>query len=151
MGMVAKRELTESERECASRLRQIWERKRLELDLTQEKVAYACGWSTQGAFGHYLQGKNPLNIDAVFRLARVLQVDPREIMPGLHQILVEFFPELASAKSSLSISEEVMRVAFGAALDRFGIRQVLQHHLVKGMAGRRVPVLLLIRRQLPFG
>lgn len=108
--MVAKRELTESERECAMRLRQIWERKRLALDLTQEKVAYACGWSTQGAFGHYLQGKNPLNIDAVFRLARVLEVDPREIMPGLHEILIEFFPELGSVNSP-PISEEVMRIA----------------------------------------
>lgn len=128
MAMVAKRELTESERECAQRLRQIWERKRLELDLTQEKVAYACGWSTQGAFGHYLQGKNPLNIDAVFRLARVLQVDPREIMPGLHQILVEFFPELGSA-SSLPISEEVMRVALALqalpSKDRTSLQKII--------------------------
>jgi transcriptional regulator with XRE-family HTH domain len=109
--MVAKRELTQAERECAERLRRIWERKRQALELTQEKVAYACGWTTQGAFGHYLQGKNPLNIDAVFKLARVLEVDPREIMPELHEILMEFFPEIGGVGDSRLLSEEVLRVA----------------------------------------
>ena len=111
MKMVAKRELTQAERECAERLRRIWERKRQALELTQEKVAYACGWTTQGAFGHYLQGKNPLNIDAVFKLARVLEVDPREIMPELHEILMEFFPEIGGVGDSRLLSEEVLRVA----------------------------------------
>ena len=111
MSMVAKRELTEAERDCAVRLRRIWERKRLVLGLTQEKVAYACGWSTQGAFGHYLQGKNPLNVDAVFKLARVLEVDPREIMPGLHEMLLEFFPELGPVGGAPHVSNEVLRVA----------------------------------------
>lgn len=109
--MVAKRELTQAERECAEHLRRIWERKRQALELTQEKVAYACGWTTQGAFGHYLQGKNPLNIDAVFKLARVLEVDPREIMPELHEILMEFFPEIGGVGDSRLLSEEVLRVA----------------------------------------
>lgn len=111
MSMVARRELTDIERDNAARLRRVWERKRLSLGLTQEKVAHACGWSTQGAFGHYLQGKNPLNIDAVFRLARVLEVDPRDIMPELHEMLVSFFPEIGGAESSLPVSDEVMRVA----------------------------------------
>lgn len=111
MPMVARRELTDIERDNAARLRRIWDRKRLSLGLTQEKVAHACGWSTQGAFGHYLQGKNPLNIDAVFRLARVLEVDPREIMPDLHEMLVSFFPEIGKVGNSLPVSDEVMRVA----------------------------------------
>ncbi len=110
MLMVRKRELTASEQDSADRLRQIWERKRLMLGLTQEKVAHACGWTTQGAFGHYLQGKNPLNMEAVFRLARVLEVDPREIMPGLQAIIQEFFPELTGVSRS-GLSEEVLRVA----------------------------------------
>lgn len=111
MRMVAKRELTESERGNAMRLRQIWESKRVALDLTQEKVAHACGWSTQGAFGHYLQGKNPLNIDAVFKLAKVLEVDPREIMPELHDILAGFFPDIEAIGQQPPISDEVLRVA----------------------------------------
>lgn len=128
MPMVAKRELTEPERDCAARLRRIWERKRLALGLTQEKVAYACGWSTQGAFGHYLQGKNPLNIDAVFRLARVLEVDPREIMPGLHEMLLSFFPELGGS-TPLPLSEEVVRVALAIqslpAKDRASLQKIV--------------------------
>lgn len=131
MHMVAKRELTESERESALRLRRIWERKRLELGLTQEKVAYACGWSTQGAFGHYLQGKNPLNMDAVFKLAKVLQVDPRDIMPGLHDVLKEFFPEIKGSGSGqpLPVSEEVLRVALAIqslpAKDRASLQKIV--------------------------
>ncbi len=129
MPMVAKRELTEPERDCAARLRRIWERKRLALGLTQEKkVVYACGWSTQGAFGHYLQGKNPLNIDAVFRLARVLEVDPREIMPGLHEMLLSFFPELGGS-TPLPLSEEVVRVALAIqslpAKDRASLQKIV--------------------------
>ena len=128
MPMVAKRELTEPERDCAARLRRIWERKRLALGLTQEKVAYACGWSTQGAFGHYLQGKNPLNIDAVFRLARVLEVDPREIMPGLHEMLLSFFPELGGS-TPLPLSEEGVRVALAIqslpAKDRASLQKIV--------------------------
>lgn len=111
MAMVARRELTDSERDCASRLRRIWEQQRSVLELTQEKVAMSCGWSTQGAFGHYLQGKNPLNIDAVFKLARALGVNPCEIMPALRDLLIEFFPEISADKSSLPVSEEVMRMA----------------------------------------
>lgn len=110
MQMVRKRELTASEQDSADRLRKIWERKRLVLGLTQEKVAHACGWTTQGAFGHYLQGKNPLNMEAVFRLARVLEVDPREIMPDLQDVLQEFFPEIADSSRS-GLSEEVLRIA----------------------------------------
>lgn len=116
MTMVAKRELTIEEREWAVRLRRLWERQRRVLGLTQEKVALACGWSTQGAFAHYLTGKNPLNIDAVFRLARVLEVDPREIMPELHELLVGFFPELGVPGSSSPVSEEALRIALAIQL-----------------------------------
>lgn len=111
MGIVAKRELTVEERDGAARLRRIWERKRLAMGLTQEKVALACGWSTQGAFSHYLAGKNPLNIDATLKLARVLEVDPREIMPSLHELLVGLFPVLGAAGPTPALSEESLRVA----------------------------------------
>ena len=129
MAMVAKRELTDAERESAARLRRIWERRRLSLGLTQEKVALACGWSTQGAFAHYLTGKNPLNIDAVFRLARVLEVDPREIMPELHELLLGFFPELGAAGRAAPVGEEALRIALAIqslpASDRASLSKIV--------------------------
>ena len=143
MQMVRKRELTASEQDSVDRLRKIWERKKLLLGLTQEKVAHACGWSTQGAFGHYLQGKNPLNIDAVFRLARVLEVDPREIMPELHEMLVSFFPKIGMMDRSLPLSDEVIRVALAIQAlppkDRASLSKIvdaLAQQVANGIADR---------------
>lgn len=62
----------------AKRLQTLWLRKKRELHLTQEQVAADCGW-TQGAFGHYLHGRVSLNLEAVLKLARVLEVNPTEI------------------------------------------------------------------------
>ena len=73
-----RRLLTTEESSDARRLQAIWLKKKNALQLTQEQVAAECGW-TQGAFGHYLHGRVPLNIEAVLRLAIALQVDPTEI------------------------------------------------------------------------
>ena len=78
-----KNPLTSDEVEAARRLRRIWDSKRRELGLTQEKVAHLCEWSTQGAFGHYLNKKNALNVEAVIKLSCALQVSPDDIWPGL--------------------------------------------------------------------
>lgn len=135
--MVVKRELTPSEQVNAACLRRVWERQRVRLGLTQEKVAHACGWSTQGAFGHYLQGKNPLNIDAAFKLARVLEVDPRELMPELQEILAEFFPEMGAGGLESGISEEVLRVALALqalpAQDRATLQKVVDAFAQQGV------------------
>lgn len=97
-----KKLLTVDEVEDAWRLRRVWDSKRHELGLTQEKVAHLCEWGTQGAFSHYLNRKNPLNVDAVIRLSRVLQVSPDDIWPGL----VPVPPSPAGA-----VSDDALRLA----------------------------------------
>jgi SOS-response transcriptional repressor LexA len=87
--------MTPTEKADAARLLAIWNKKKRSLNLTQEGVALSCGWSSQGAFNNYLHGRNPLNIDAVLKLAQVLQVEPIEIMPGIGNLLprsAEFEP-----------------------------------------------------------
>jgi transcriptional regulator with XRE-family HTH domain len=72
---------------AAEQLQLIWNAKKKELDLTQEKVSKLCNWKTQAAFNAYLLGRVPLNIDAVLRLSKVLKVHPTEIMPALADLL----------------------------------------------------------------
>ena len=84
-----RRELTELEIMYLERFRKIWNEKKQQLQLTQEKAGHACGWNGQSAFSQYLGGLVPLNIEAVLRLAKVLQVHPAEIMPDINELLPE--------------------------------------------------------------
>ncbi|MCX7073333.1 MAG: hypothetical protein NTZ70_00740, partial [Methylococcales bacterium] len=92
----------------AEQLRLIWNTKKKELNLTQEKVAMLCQWNTQAAFNAYLLGRMPLNIDAVLRLAKVLQVHPAEIMPELSDILPYSTSENSVREESLSKPEKMI-------------------------------------------
>jgi transcriptional regulator with XRE-family HTH domain len=84
---MAKRELTDIEKNAHKKLRAIWNSKRKDLGLTQESVALACGWSGQTAFAQYINANTPLNIEAVLRISKVLNVHPTEIMPEIADIL----------------------------------------------------------------
>ncbi len=84
-----RRELTEREVMHLEHLRKVWAEKKGPLQLTQEKAGLACGWNGQSAFSQYLGGLVPLNIEAVLRLAKVLQVHPAKIMPEIRELLPE--------------------------------------------------------------
>jgi transcriptional regulator with XRE-family HTH domain len=76
--------LSRARLEDAKRLKEIFLRRQAEdRSRTQEWLASECGWKTQGAAGQYLNGKIPLNVRAVGRLARALNVQPTEISPEL--------------------------------------------------------------------
>lgn len=83
-----RRELTAEERAAAVRLGEIYARKKAEAKaagdkLTQDMVAEACGWSSQSALSQYINGRIPLNLDAVLELAKALKVRPEEISPEI--------------------------------------------------------------------
>lgn len=70
--------------EDAQRLHAIFHAvRRQDRSLTQEKLAFICGWKTQGAVSQYLLGKIPLNLDALLRFSKALQVEPVSISPTL--------------------------------------------------------------------
>ncbi|WP_444904202.1 helix-turn-helix domain-containing protein [Microbulbifer sp. CnH-101-E] len=77
-----RRPLTAHEQTCIERLRNIWDEKKKELGLTQEKAAALIGWSSQGSVAQYLTGRIPLNTDAILRFSKLLQVEPWEIDPN---------------------------------------------------------------------
>ena len=71
-------------KEDAERLQAIFKNVRAnDRSMTQEKLAFICGWKTQGAVSQYFLGKLPLNFDALLRFSKALHVDPAEISPSL--------------------------------------------------------------------
>lgn len=73
--------------QIASRLKAIWERKKAELSLTQEKAAGMLGFNTQGAVSQYLNGRVPLNVENTLKFSALLGVEPEEINPDLADLL----------------------------------------------------------------
>ena len=59
-------------------LQEQWDRKRRELDLTQDMVAEKLGIS-QSSVSDYLNGKMPLGLEAAIKFAQVLEIDLRLI------------------------------------------------------------------------
>lgn len=75
--------------------------------LTQAEVGEACGWeSGQSAFNQYANGKVPLNIDALLKLADVLDFEPEEVSPRLAreiERIAEASPGHSSDSSNINV------------------------------------------------
>ncbi|MFP2768070.1 LexA family transcriptional regulator [Oceanisphaera sp. KMM 10153] len=83
-----RRPLSDAEKADAERLKSIYNRRKRELAgsgvrLTQEELASRCGWAGQSAVSQYLNGRVPLNIEAVMKFARELGVEVADISPNL--------------------------------------------------------------------
>ena len=70
------------QKEVASNLRRIWERKKSEMKFTQVKAAKELGW-TQGAISQYLNNLTEMGPQAVIKMANFLDVSPVEIDPTI--------------------------------------------------------------------
>lgn len=71
--METKKSLTTEQLEDARRLKALYESKKKELGVTQYTIADELG-ITQGAVGHYLNGRNALNVEVASGFAKLLQV-----------------------------------------------------------------------------
>lgn len=79
------KDITELE---ASKLKAIYTQRKQEAKqngekLSQEHVAERCGWSGQSAVSQYMNGRMPLNLDALLKLSKALRFSPREVSPRL--------------------------------------------------------------------
>jgi phage repressor protein C with HTH and peptisase S24 domain len=87
---------TECINEEAARLKAIYNARKLEnKGLNQAVLAELCDWSSQGTVSQYMTGGLPLNIEALLKLANVLQFNPAEVSPRLAQIFLP--PPLAAS------------------------------------------------------
>lgn len=80
--METKKPLTTEQFRDAQRLKALYESKKKELKITQYTIADALGVS-QGAVGHYMNGRIALNVPMVTEFARILNVSVDEISPSL--------------------------------------------------------------------
>jgi transcriptional regulator with XRE-family HTH domain len=101
-----RRELTAREKAAQKNLFKLWTEKKGELGLTQESAADRMGFKTQGAVNQYLNGKIPLNTDAVIKFSTLLGVDPTDIDKEFGQF--EFAKAPYAGKSDrLDIHKEI--------------------------------------------
>lgn len=76
--------LTEEQLADAARLRTAFKaRQDVDPSLTQEGLAHICGWKTQGTVNQYLNGKIPLNMQALLKFSKALAVEPEDISPSI--------------------------------------------------------------------
>ena len=82
-----KRQLSADQLADADRLKNLWLAFKVRTGKTQDDVAEACGWKNQSAFSQYLNARIPLNLEAVLKLASVLEAQPEDISPSLARIV----------------------------------------------------------------
>ena len=97
--MEKKRTLTTEQLQDASRLKALYESKKKELGITQQDVADQLEIS-QGAVGHYLNGRNPINLNVAAVFANLLQVQ-----------IADFSPSIAAEAERLSRASNVSYVS----------------------------------------
>lgn len=80
---MSRRELTENEKKASKRLTKAFkEAQAKDPSLTQVELGGRIGM-TQSGVGHYLNGRVPLNLDALFSLSSALKTNPAHIFPEM--------------------------------------------------------------------
>ncbi|KGA24932.1 repressor [Pectobacterium brasiliense] len=80
--METKKTLTREQLEAARKLKALYQSKKKELNVTQYTIADELGIS-QGAVGHYLNGRIALNVPVASGFSRILQIPISEFSPEL--------------------------------------------------------------------
>lgn len=86
--MENKKSLTTEQLDDARRLKALYESKKKDLGITQYSIADELG-ITQGAVGHYLNGRNALNVEVASGFARILQVPISEFSASIASKVAE--------------------------------------------------------------
>lgn len=103
--------LTPEQLEDARRLKALYESKKKQLQITQYTLAYEMGIS-QGAVGHYLNGRNPLNVKVASIFAHLLNVSVNDFSPSIASTIAEqasslkngFVENKATREGSITLS-----------------------------------------------
>lgn len=108
--------MSPADREAVRRLRLLWDQKKRQLGITQEKVAEQFGRS-QALIAHYLNGHTPIGPVATLKFARLLQCQPTDIRPDFQYGMIvpaELPPDVIEMAIKLaSVPEAVRRDIIG--------------------------------------
>ena len=66
----------------SAKLRSVWDSKKKDLGLTQDRAADKLGYQSQASVSQYLNGDIPLNLQAAIGFARLLGVPLNEVWEG---------------------------------------------------------------------
>lgn len=124
-----KKPLTKEQLEDAIRLKEIYERKKGELGISQESVADALGVG-QSAIAALFNGVNALNPNNASALAKFLKVGVEDFSPSIAAEISEMYLSVGGIKiSSLNMSTRYMRIYRLAHFLMLGlIRKKMQKH-----------------------
>jgi transcriptional regulator with XRE-family HTH domain len=76
--------LNELQKLDAERLKHAWKTyKNKTPEASQERLAHECGWRTQAAVSQYINGRIPLNADALIKICAAIGADPWAIAPSI--------------------------------------------------------------------
>ncbi len=80
-----KRDLTPEEKSAQTRLRAAWDAwSSQDKSRTQQNIANQLNIA-QTSLGHYLNGRNPLNVDFLLRICTMMKVNPVKIYPQIFE------------------------------------------------------------------
>lgn len=95
------------------RLRVAFQRIKLTKRITQADVAAACGWQNASTFNRLLNGKIPLTLDSLTKLAATLGVEPSLISPRLIQSDASGLEAKSPLQLPVSLIKAVSRGSWG--------------------------------------
>ncbi|WOG26276.1 helix-turn-helix transcriptional regulator [Endozoicomonas sp. 8E] len=102
------RVVTDTHKARSARLKRIYQQKKAELGLTQERLQELAGFKNQSIVSQYMNAKVSLNTDAIIRFSRALQCKPEDIEPDIDLYYDE--AEKASAYKELRFSQDGQKI-----------------------------------------
>lgn len=131
-----KSRLDEAQQADAYRLRVLWDRYRAGGGLKQDEFAAEFGLKSQSNVGHYLQGRQPLNLKSATAFARGMGVPIEAISPTIAAQVDEATPILRAAVPAPRIPSSLLELngAEGQLIMFFrGLPQEAQAHVLTDM------------------
>lgn len=89
---MSERNLSQMEKDDAKRLKELWNKKKEILRLSQVTAAKQLGYNSQGAISQYINGKVGLNFHAAAKFAKLLRVEIKEISPRFGSLVTKPLP-----------------------------------------------------------
>lgn len=132
---MSKKPLPADKKDECLRLKAIFNSKKSELGLTQEKLAHALEMN-QSSVSHYLNGVNPLNPTVAASFARILKVDVSAFSDRLAQEMAK----IADAVGPITAKESnVIAADFSRGRAREGEIEIPQYDVSGSMGPGQVP------------